>query len=431
MAQEKVRVRFAPSPTGFLHIGGARTALFNWLYARHTGGEFILRIEDTDRARSEDRFRDEILESLKWLGLDWDGELVYQSQRFELYREYAQKLVDQGRAFHEDKAVKFKIPPENVRIKDIVYGDVHFDNSLMDTLVIIKSDGAPTYNFSCVIDDALMGVNLVIRGDDHISNTPKQIALYQALGLAEPSFAHVPMILGSDGTRLSKRHGATSVLQYRELGFVPEALVNFLALLGWSPGNNIELMDQKELFERFSLERINRKSAIFDLDKLEWMNGQYLQKMALSRLMEEVRPFSQAVFPDKTGDAKLQQIIELFRGRFRTLAQFSKESHYFFEDKIVLNSAAVEKYLSNSEAKKRISLLKGKLEDLPIFDAVSTEKATRELAAELGLKAGDLIHPTRVAITGEAVSPGLFQIMELMGRDCVVKRISAAAGGDS
>jgi glutamyl-tRNA synthetase len=423
----KPKVRFAPSPTGFLHIGGARTALFNWLFARHTGGVFQLRIEDTDRARSEDRFRDEILESMKWLGLTWDEGPIYQSDRFELYRDYAHRLVDKGLAEKSDGAVVFKIPPEHVKIQDLVYGELQFDNSLLEQLVILKSDGTPTYNFACVIDDATLGVTHVIRGDDHVSNTPKQVAVYQALELPMPQFAHVPMILGSDGQRLSKRHGATAVLQYRESGFLPEALTNFLALLGWAPGGDREMMTQNELIELFSLDRVNRKSAIFDMTKLEWMNGQYILKKSVDQLAEDLRPFVKSSFSIDPPFAQLKGLTQLFQQRIKRLSDFPNETHYFFQKDIQRDADAVQKYLSSPESKSRLMTLKKSLEPVQDFNPPALEKVIRDLATQLGVKAGELIHPARVAITGKAVSPGFFDVMSLLGRDLVLKRLEEVA----
>lgn len=421
---QQVKVRFAPSPTGYLHIGGARTALFNWLFARHVGGQFQLRIEDTDQARSENRFRDEILESLKWLGLNWDEGPIYQSERFDVYRQYAKNLVDKGFARESEGAIIFNIPPEVVRVQDLVYGALEFDNSLLNELVIMKSEGTPTYNFSCVIDDATLGVTHVIRGDDHISNTPKQLALYKALELKIPEFAHVPMILGADGQRLSKRHGATSVLQYREAGFLSESLTNFLVLLGWSPGNDLELMDKNQMIQLFSLERVNRKSSIFDLKKLEWMNGQYIRGLDVERFRKEVTPLIKSRWGKEPGLEVLEKLFLLFRERIKTLEDFSTEAAYFFEDEVQYDPQAVEKYFTDSGVKDRLKTYREKLEQVQDFKTGELEVTTRELAKSLRVKAGDLIHPTRVALTGKSVSPGIFEVMSILGRDTVLKRLS-------
>src|SRR3989338_2168415 len=294
----EVRVRFAPSPTGYLHIGSARTALFNWLFARHEGGKFFLRIEDTDKERSKQEFLEEILGSLKWLGLDWDDELVFQSKRTAYYREIAEKLLKEDQAYYEEKAIRFRVPKTGkVAFDDLLHGRIEFDleqhGSLAEDLVIFKSDGSPTYNFAVVCDDAQMGITHVIRGDDHISNTPKQLPLYEALGFKKPIFCHIPLILGSDRSRMSKRHGATSIRDYLEAGFLPEAIVNYLALLGWSPGNNQELIDRGELVKKFDLKRVLKTGAVFGKDKLEWMNGQYVRKLSVAELTNRLVPFLQ------------------------------------------------------------------------------------------------------------------------------------------
>ncbi|MDO8140158.1 MAG: glutamate--tRNA ligase family protein, partial [Candidatus Brocadiales bacterium] len=276
-----VRVRFAPSPTGYLHIGGARTALFNWLFARHNKGVFILRVEDTDQQRSTEESTKAIFDSMKWLGLDWDEGPYYQSQRLSIYKQYAEKLVEHGKAFYDTdaegrKAIRFRMQDEITEFNDLIHGAITFDAALIEDFVILKADGFPTYNFACVVDDADMDITHIIRGDDHISNTPKQIALYKAFGFNTPEFAHIPMILGEDGSRLSKRHGATAVTDYRDKGYLSHALVNFLALLGWSPGNDQEIISITEMIEKFTLKRVNKTSAQFNNTKLDWMNGQYI-----------------------------------------------------------------------------------------------------------------------------------------------------------
>ena len=291
-----VKVRFAPSPTGYLHIGGARTALFNWLFARHNKGIFLLRIEDTDQQRSTEEATHAILDSMKWLGLDWDEGPHFQSQRLSIYKQYAEKLVAHGKAFYDTdeegrKAIRFKMQDGVTEINDLIHGAITFDASLIEDFVILKADGFPTYNFACVVDDAEMGITHIIRGDDHISNTPKQIALYNAFGFKMPEFAHIPMILGEDGSRLSKRHGATSVTEYRDKGYLPHALVNFLALLGWSPGNDQEIISIQEMIEKFTLKRVNKTSAQFNNTKLDWMNGQYIKNTPIEHLTTEVKVF--------------------------------------------------------------------------------------------------------------------------------------------
>ena len=286
-----IRVRFAPSPTGNLHIGGARTALFNWLYAKAKGGKFILRIEDTDLARSKKEFLDEILNSLSWLGLDWD-EIYYQSERFQLYRDYANQLLDKGLAYKDGEAIIFKVTPQKIKIIDLIRNEpIEFDASVIKDQVLIKSDLSPTYNFACVIDDALMKVSHIIRGDDHISNTPKQIIMYQALGFPVPEFAHLPLILGTEGGRLSKRTGATAISDYRKMGYLPGALVNYLLLLGWSPGENQEIIELKEASGKFDIKDANKTAAAFNLEKLNWLNSQYIKKLNDEELLELVKPY--------------------------------------------------------------------------------------------------------------------------------------------
>ncbi|MFQ5965912.1 MAG: glutamate--tRNA ligase, partial [Candidatus Scalinduaceae bacterium] len=289
----KVKVRFPPSPTGFLHIGGARTALYNWLFARHHGGKFILRIEDTDQLRSSKEATQTILDSLTWLGLDWDEGPYYQSNRLNIYQEYVDKMLKEGNAFHVDdpekgRAVCFKIKNGITDFDDLIHGNISFDTSLIEDFVIQKADGFPSYNFACVVDDGVMEITHVIRGDDHISNTPRQIALCKALDFDIPKFAHIPMILGEDGTRLSKRHGATSVTEYRERGYLPEAIINFIALLGWSPGDDQEFLTKQEMIEKFSLKRVNKTSARFDNTKLDWMNGKYIMGMPTKSLIKKL-----------------------------------------------------------------------------------------------------------------------------------------------
>ncbi|OHB96797.1 MAG: glutamate--tRNA ligase, partial [Planctomycetes bacterium RIFCSPLOWO2_12_38_17] len=291
-----VRVRFAPSPTGYLHIGGARTALFNWLFARHNKGVFILRVEDTDQQRSTEESTKAIFDSMKWLGLDWDEGPYYQSQRLSIYKQYAERLVEHGKAFYDTdaegrKAIRFRMQDEITEFNDLIHGAITFDAALIEDFVILKADGFPTYNFACVVDDADMGITHIIRGDDHISNTPKQIALYKAFGFKMPEFAHIPMILGEDGSRLSKRHGATSVTEYRDKGYLSHALVNFLSLLGWSPGNDQEIISITEMIEKFTLKRVNKTSAQFNNTKLDWMNGQYIKNTPVEELTPEVKAF--------------------------------------------------------------------------------------------------------------------------------------------
>ena len=431
--QKSVRVRFAPSPTGYLHIGGARTALFNWLFARANNGTFILRIEDTDKIRSSDEDVERILHSLKWLGLNWDEGPFFQSKRKEIYREYAQKLLDEGLAYYSDeqrgdyKAIIFKIPHEKVVIKDIIHGDMEFDNSLIKDLVIFKSDGYPTYNFACVVDDALMGMTHIIRGDDHISNTPKQIPVYEALGFPVPTFAHVPLILGKDKSRLSKRHGATSVQSYHEEGFLPEAMVNFLSLLGWSPGDDREIMSLDELIGCFSLDRINSKNSVFDDDKLRWMNGNYIKELPFDNYKTKTLSFLKKDLPglDKT-DVNVDYVLKIMQERLRVLKDISSQTEYFFNDHFKYDEKAVRKRLLKPGVEKTLTCLSDKLDKLDVFNEQTTEDATRAVVSELGISGGSIIHPTRVALTGLTAGPGLFEIMIVLGKTKTLARINRA-----
>ncbi len=428
------RVRFAPSPTGNLHIGGARTALFNWLYARAKNGQFILRIEDTDRERSRGEYLDEILESLTWLGLNWD-EIYYQSKRLDIYRESARKLLDQGKAYIEksedrDKpaeAVIFKVHPQKIKIDDLIRKEIEFDADTIKDQVLIKSDGTPTYNFACVVDDAAMGITHVIRGDDHISNTPKQALLYQALGFDLPIFAHLPLILGKDGGRLSKRTGATAISEYRQLGFLPEALVNYLLLLGWSPGENREVIDVQEAAKIFDINNVNKTAAIFDWDKLNWIDNQYIKNASAERLVDLLIPMLKKKFIQAErycSDRKwLQDLVRLYQGRINTLGDFLDWSDFFFLDEIEIQPQAKEKFLKE-DFSKEFSLFIQRLEKLESPDIAIIEKEFRDMVAYLNVPARKLIHPIRVALTGKTVGPGLFEVIYYLGKRRVKKRLS-------
>ncbi len=426
----QVKVRFAPSPTGFLHIGSARTALFNWLFARHEGGKFFLRIEDTDKERSKKEYLDEIVESLCWLGLDWDGELVFQSERTEFYRSLAEKLIQQDLAYREDQAIRFRFPKTGkIIFDDLLHGPIEFDTSLYEDLVIFKSDGSPTYNFAVVCDDADMGITHVIRGDDHISNTPKQVPLYEALGFKKPIFCHIPLILGSDRSRMSKRHGATAIREYLQQGFLPEAIVNYLALLGWSPGNNQELIDLKELIQKFDLKRVLKTGAVFGQDKLEWMNAQYVRKLDVPTLTQRLIPYleKRGYQPSQWDRAWLEKLVALFHERIFTLAQFVDLAQFFFDQEIGYNQEAVAEFLSDArleQAFKSYAKLLGALEN---FDVKTIEEKSRALMKELGLSGKEFIHPCRVAVTGRTVSPGFFETVSLLGKKKAAQRLEKAA----
>lgn len=425
----KIRVRFAPSPTGFLHVGSARTALFNWLFAKAKEGSFILRIEDTDKKRSNKKYLKEILESLKWLGLDWDGAPVYQSKRQHIYNRYKKRLMNEGKAYTiKGGAVAFKISKDRITIDDLIHGPIEFDNSLQEDLVIIKSDGTPTYNFACVVDDIEMGITHVIRGDDHIANTPKQFELYRALECAPPRFAHIPLILGEDRSRLSKRHGATSIAEYKEAGYLPYGIVNYLALLGWSPGNNREIIKREELKKIFSLDRVGKTSAVFDQNKLGWACGQHIKDTDIDELVRLIKPYMKKSRLLKKGLSKkdLQNIIRLFRTRIRRLPEFCDQSDYFFVSKIKYDKAAVKKFLRRKELKVIFSMLIKDLDRVRPFRTDKIEHCCRSLIERLGIGGGDLIHPVRVAITGRSVSPGLFDVMHLLGKKTTIRRLRFA-----
>jgi glutamyl-tRNA synthetase len=477
------RVRFAPSPTGELHVGGARTALFNWLFARRHGGVFVLRIEDTDVERSSQDMVEGILDGLRWLGLDWDeGPKIdgpyapyFQSQRLDTYRRTAERLVSDGRAYYcyctpeelkarreaaeaasggwkydrlccrlsaddiavrersgAPRAVRFKVPEGTVKVDDLVHGSIEFDNAHIEDFIILRSDRHPTYHLSVVSDDVEMKMTHVVRGDDHISNTPKQILLYQAMGAPLPRFAHVPLILGVDKKRLSKRHGATSVMEYAKQGYLREAMVNFLALLGWSPGSgNAEVFSIEELAKVFDLEGISGGDAVFNPEKLDWFNQQHIARLAPEELTRRIRPsLESAGLWDAeflgSRHAWFFSVLELLKPRARKLDDFATQGAFLFSDDIEYDSAAVEKHLEVEGMAARLEALDTAFSALADFDAASTEGALRAVAEARGVKAGTLIHAVRVAVTGRAVSPGLFEVLALVGRARVHRRLAAA-----
>ena len=484
MEDKKIRVRFAPSPTGMLHIGGARTALFNWLYARHYNGTFVLRIEDTDQVRSTEEAVNVILEGMKWLGLDWDegpgkgGEYgpYFQMQRLPLYQEFAEELLKDEKAYYcyctreelaesrekqvregknpkydrhclnlseEEKkryeaegrkpVIRLKIPTREIAFNDLLRGEVTFDGGLLSDFVIMKSDGIPTYNYAVVIDDALMKITDVMRGDDHISNTPKQIVIYEALGFDVPKFAHIPMIMGQDHTRLSKRHGATSVMEYKKMGYIPEAVVNYIAHLGWSSGGEKEIFSKEELIKEFTLDKISRHAAVFSMDKLNWFNSEYLKNMSIDSLTEMLLPFlkeanyiedEENLSPKK--NEYIKEVVKLMRGRIKNFAQFVEYADYFFVDKINIDPQAFDSVLSKEGVAGILQALKEKLSVLECWDEESIENAVREVASSLQIKGGQIIHPTRVALSGKKVGPGLFELMLVLGQDKTVKRLKEA-----
>lgn len=424
-----VRVRFAPSPTGNLHIGGGRTALFNWLFAQSQKGKFILRIEDTDKERSKKEFVDEILYSLKWLGFNWD-ELYYQSERFERYRMHADKLLQAGLAYIEKspegkEAIIYKVPAQKIIVNDLIRGQIEFDSSLIKDQVLIKSDGTPTYNFACVVDDAEMNITHIIRGDDHISNTPKQVLIYEALGFPLPLFAHLPLIMGVDGGRLSKRTGATAISDYRKMGYLSEALLNYLLLLSWAPGDNRELVSIKEAEGLFDIKNVNKTAATFDLKKLDWMNNQYLKAADPEKLADELIPLLEAknyIHKDNFDRGYLLELVKLFQARLPRLNDFVDWADFFFLEEPVMDEAAVKKHLA-SDLSKELKLFADRLDKLSDFNVASIEGAFRDLVAELGIEAKKLIHPVRVALTGKTIGPGLFELIFCLGKERSIRRL--------
>ncbi|HEX2340001.1 MAG TPA: glutamate--tRNA ligase [Vicinamibacterales bacterium] len=434
-----VRVRFAPSPTGYLHVGGARTALFNWLYARRHGGAFVLRIEDTDAERSSWDMVSGIVDGLRWLGLDWDeGPDVggphapyFQSRRLDKYRAAAEGLVASGHAYIDDGAIRFNVPEGRTSFTDLVHSPIEFDNEHIEKFVILRSDGHPTYHLSVVVDDIDMEITHVVRGDDHISNTPKQVLLYNALGRAVPAFAHVPLILGPDKKRLSKRHGATAVGEYERAGYLSEAMVNFLALLGWSPGGDREVMTRDELIAAFAIEGINGGNAIFNVEKLDWFNAQHIARMPAEEIVRRVEPDLKAagLWNDEFQSVRrawLLAVVDLVKPRLRKLGEIVDHTRPFLADAVEPDPAAAAKYLGASELAGPLAALRERLARVEPFEPNPIEAALREVAAAEGVKAASLIHASRVAVTGQSVSPGVFEVLALAGRDRVLERLAAA-----
>lgn len=421
-----VKVRFAPSPTGFLHLGSARTALFNWLQARHTGGQFLLRIEDTDKVRSEKRFLDEILEDLKWLGMDWDEEPIYQSRRFDAYREEAEVILSKGKAYREGEAIIFKVEKgREVEFEDILHGKITTNTDTIKDQVMIKSDGSPTYNFSCVVDDISLEITHVLRGDDHISNTPKQILFYEALGHTLPKFGHMPLILGPDGAKLSKRHGGVSVEEYKREGFLPEALANYLILLGWFPGEDQEILSLEEAVKLFDINDMSDVQAKFDIQKLRWLNGEYIMKEKSEKLLPLIKEQLNAAKVDisEVADEYLTKLIDLYRIRMKTLSEFVGLTECFFKDDFRMDEEGKKKFLDKEGNRENIKIFADRLEGLEDFSQANIEKICRDIAEERSLKAAEIIHPTRLAISGRTKGAGLFEMMELLGKEKVLERM--------
>lgn len=423
-----VTVRFAPSPTGYLHLGSARTALFNWLYARHAKGRFLLRIEDTDKVRSDKKYLDEILEDLAWLGLDWDAPPIFQSERFGLYRQKAEDLLAKGTAYREGDALIFKIVPGRaIDVDDMIHGRISFQTDNIKDQVLIKSDGSPAYNFSCVVDDAAQEISHILRGDDHISNTPKQILFYEALGLAPPRFGHMPLIMGADGAKLSKRHGGVSVREYKSEGFLPEALANYLFLLGWTPPTETEVQHLEEAAKLFEISAMNDVQAKFDIQKLKWINGEYIMKKSAAELLPPIKDqLASEGWGAGMSDDELSKLIDMYKIRIKTFREFTELTESFFKDDFAVEEEAKKKYLDRPESRDLLRELAGRLETLDDFKQEKIEAVCRSLAQARGLKAADLIHPSRLAVTGKTRGAGLFELMELLGREKVIRRLRLA-----
>lgn len=462
-----IRTRFAPSPTGYLHIGGARTALFNYLFARHSGGKFILRIEDTDRERSTPEAIRAILDSMKWLELDYDEGPFYQTERYDLYKDRIKELLFKGTAYpcvctaaeleaKRQLAMKEKRkpmydgtcrPPEGVIpalpidkpytvrfrspatgttvVKDLIKGEVVFDNRELDDLIIARSDGTPTYNFCVVVDDIDMTISHIIRGDDHLANTPRQIQLYEALGHPLPQFAHVPLILGTDKARLSKRHGATSVMAYRELGYFPEAVVNYLVRLAWSYGDQ-EIFSHQELIEKFTLENVGRSAGVFNPEKFLWVNFQYLKSRPLAQLADEIVPYIQAKgYPVPSDKQWLEKMLATLRERAKTLTELVDAAHYYLSDDIVLDRKAAAKFLTQ-DTLAPMQTLNEKLAALSDFSEPAIEEAFSAALSEHQLPMGKLAQPVRVALTGGTVSPGIHEVIAVLGKERTIRRLENA-----
>jgi len=467
-----IRVRFAPSPTGHLHIGGARTALFNYLFARHNNGKFILRIEDTDRTRSTEEYIEAIIEGMKWLKLEWDEGPFRQTDRFDVYRSYVNKLLREDKAYYcccspeeleqrrkealaqgkpqkydgrcrnltkiqdsrfkiqeKNPAIRFKMPQEGQTVvNDMIRGQVTFKNDQLDDLIIMRSDGTPTYNFTVVVDDVDMKITHIIRGDDHLNNTPKQLHIYKALGYEIPLFAHLPMILGADKARLSKRHGATSVMAYKEMGYLPDALVNYLVRLGWSYGDQ-EVFTREELIKHFSFENIGKSSAVFNPEKLIWLNSQYIIKSNSEELAEMVIPFLENANIIRKGQIIdkqwLSKAIKTLQERAKTLVELANSLRYYIAEDVEYNEKAKAKFL-NENSLPYLKELKEGIESISDFSALELEKVFKSIVDKHGIKLGALAQPVRVAMTGGAESPGIFEVLEVLGKEKTLKRLERA-----
>jgi len=424
----KPRARFAPSPTGYLHVGGARTALFNWLFARREGGTFLLRIEDTDKARSTDEHTQVILDGLSWLGLDWDEQPIFQGARLARHQQVADDLLAQGKAYMEEDAIRLRVPAVELAWDDAVHGRISFKGEDIRDFVILRSDRSPLYNFAVVVDDIDMQITHVLRGDDHISNTPKQIAVYRALGASLPIFGHVPMIHGPDGKKLSKRHGATAVGDYQHLGILPEAMRNFLALLGWSPGGDREIMSMEELRSLFSLDGILKKPAVFDTTKLEWMNGQYLTAKSAEELYPLVQPeLAKLVLNGGKKDDVLRAITAV-KTRSRTTLDVARQVAVRLDGKFVTLDDKAQKEIAKDPAGYHAALAASivALKNAE-WTPAGLEKVLRNLAEERNVAAGKIFQPIRIALTGGTVSEPVNELLAVVGKEAAVRRLEAAA----
>jgi glutamyl-tRNA synthetase len=463
--------RFAPSPTGFLHVGGARTAIFNWLIARKNGGKFLLRIEDTDKERSSQASVEQIFSSLQWLGIDWDGDPVYQSRQQNRHYNVAHELLAGGKVYRcfctpeslkaerqraeaEKKAfvydgrcqrltsesvqsnlnakkpfaLRLKIVKGETVFDDLIRGEITVNHDELDDFVILRSDGTPMYHLAVVVDDHDMEVTHIIRGDDHLPNTPKQILIYQALGWKLPLYAHLPLVHGFDGARLSKRHGATSVDEFREKGYLPEALFNYLCLLGWAPGGDREILSRDEIISLFSLEKVNKKNAVFDEKKLKWMDGKFLSQQSSADIIDLLRPIMNNTEWDLVGKNRnsFEHLIDLVKTRAQTLPEVYEAIKFYFNDPPEYDEKGLNKYFRDENALDLLKRIENVLKDTTIFGAEKLEEIIRNLAELMSIKAGDIIHPLRLALTGFTVSPGIFDVMQILGKEVVLRRINKA-----
>src|SRR6266480_546637 len=433
----EIRVRFAPSPTGYLHIGGARTALFNWLFVHHHGGKLVLRIEDTDTKRNTEEAAAAIYDGLEWLGLSWDegphvgGNLgpYFQSQRTAIYERYLKKLQDGGHIFEDQGALRFRSPREHVVVNDLVCGKIDFDLTNPAThpdMTIRRPDGSWIFHFVNVIDDLEMKISHVIRGEDHLSNTPKHIEIFRALDVLPPNYAHIPLILNRDGSKMSKRDEGAAVATYIEQGYAPEAVRNYLCLLGWSPKDNREKIDIDEVVKLFELEKINRRNAAFDLDKCFWLNGQYIAQMSLDRFIELARPFLEKARIDISDQAYLPAVLAIVKEKIKLLSDVPEWTHYFFTENYEFDPAAVEKVFGKPEAAERLIALRDEFAKIENWNVEKIESTLKTLAQKLGCKTGDLVHPARVAASGRSVGPSLYHMLEVMGKKRELARFDRA-----